>query len=390
MDKTTTKVHVPIKPELLRWARERAARPLETLVKKFPKLPQWESGNMQPTLKQLEKLAKTLHVPLGFLFLDEPPDEPLPIPDFRTMPQTEFVRPSPELLDTIYICQQRQEWYRNYLISTGEEPLTFISSANLDDDPTDVAAAIRDRIRIDIEERRNFPTWMQAFSRMIDRVEDADILVMINGVVGNNTHRKLNPEEFRGFALIDEYAPLIFINGADTLSAKMFTLAHELAHIWLGESGISNAQLIQLSEDRIERWCNQVAAELLVPAQLLERDYRPDNELTVELNRLARIFKVSTLVVLRRLYDLGHLGWDSYQEIYQEEFERLKRYERPGTQEGGGNFYSNLTRKVGRRFATALMVSVLEGQTLFRDAFQMLGISKTDTLKKFAEDLGVR
>ena len=268
--------------------------------------------------------------------------------------------------------------------------MTFISSANLDDDPTDVAEAIRDRIRIDIEERRNFPTWMQAFSRMIDRVEEADILVMINGVVGNNTHRKLNPEEFRGFALIDEYAPLIFINGADTLSAKMFTLAHELAHIWLGESGISNAQLIQLPEDRIERWCNQVAAELLVPAQLLERDYRPDNELPVELNRLARIFKVSTLVVLRRLYELGHLGWNSYQEIFQEEFERLKRYERPGTQEGGGNFYSNLTRKVGRRFATALMVSVLEGQTLFRDAFQMLGISKTDTLKKFAEDLGVR
>ena len=390
MNKPTARIPVPIRPELLRWARERAGRPLESLVNKFPKLPQWENGEVQPTLKQLEKLAKTLHVPLGFLFLNAPPDEPLPIPDFRTIARTEWVRPSPELLDTIYICQQRQEWYRNYLIVTNEEPLTFISSANLDDDTFVVAAAIRERIHIDVEERRHIPTWTQAFSQMIDRVEDANILVMVSGVVGNNTHRKLNPEEFRGFTLIDEYAPLIFINGADTLSAKMFTLAHELAHIWLGESGVSNTSLIQFPDDRIERWCNQVAAELLVPAQLLEQDYRPDIGLPEELNRLARIFKVSTLVILRRLYDLGYLAWEHYQEIYQEEFERLKKYERPGTKDGGGNFYSNLTRKVGKRFATALIVSVMEGQTLFRDAFKMLGISRADILKKFAEDLGIR
>lgn len=382
-------LRITLRPELLRWARERAGRSIESLKKTFPKIEDWEKGKAQPTLKQLERLAKALRVPLGFLFLDAPPEEPLPIPDFRTMPQARLARPSPELLDTIYICQQRQEWYRNYLLSIGESPLPFVGKASLHDDPNTVAAEIREVVKFDLEERRTIPTWTQALSRFIDQVEPIGVLVMVNSVVGNNTHRTLDPEEFRGFALVDKLAPLVFINGADTLSGKTFTLAHELAHIWLGESGISDARLEGLPEDRVERWCNQVAAEMLVPVATLRENYDLHQELIPELNRLARIFKVSTLVILRRLYDAEFLDWDTYRLVYEEELERLLSYERPATGEGGGNFYRSLSRRVSKRFARALISSTLEGQTLFRDAFAMLGVSKGETFKKFATELDV-
>jgi len=242
---------------------------------------------------------------------------------------------------------------------------------------------------LNIQERATIPTWTQALSRFIDQVEQTGILVMVNGVVGNNTHRPLDPEEFRGFALTDDLAPLIFINGTDTLSGKTFTLAHELAHIWLGESGISDARLDAFPEEKVERWCNQVAAEMLVPMDELENRYDSENELFQELNRLARIFKVSTLVILRRLFDAEFLDWDTYQQVYAEKLERLLTYERPATEEGGGNFYRNLSRRVSKRFALALISSTLEGQTLFRDAYALLGVSKGETFRNFAQELGV-
>lgn len=389
-NKQSLKIRIPVKPELLRWARERARRTVDSLQKVFPKYEQWERGEARPTLKQLERLAKKLRVPLGFLFLEAPPTEPLPIPDFRTMPQARLSRPSPELLDTIYICQQRQEWYHNYLLSMGETPMPFVGSVTVEDDVIAVAHEIRKQVKLDIEVRRTIPTWTQVLSKFIDQVEQIGVLVMMNGVVGNNTHRKLDPEEFRGFALVDGLAPLIFINGADTLSGKIFTLAHELAHIWLGESGISDARLDAYPEEKAERWCNQVAAEMLVPMAVLRENYNPQSDLLQELNRLARFFKVSTLVILRRLFDAEFLDWQTYQQVYEDELKRLLSLEGTVTGESGGNFYRNLSRRVSKRFALALISSTQEGQTLFRDAFAMLGVSKVATFRKFAQELGVR
>ncbi|MFQ3633110.1 ImmA/IrrE family metallo-endopeptidase [Roseiflexus sp.] len=366
-------VRIAINPAVLTWAIERAGKQTESLKKTFPKIEAWATREAQPTLKQLEHLANVLRVPLGFLFLDTPPDEPLPLQDFRTKPGARPSRPSPELLDTIYLCQQRQEWFRNYLLSIGESPLPFVGKAKVYDDPLAIAVEIRAAVNFDVEERRTIATWMQAFSRFVEQVEEAGILVMVNGVVNNNTHRTLDPEEFRGFALVDELAPLIFINGADTISAKTFTLAHELAHIWLGESGISDPQMFHLPNEGIERWCNQVAAEMLVPLAMLREIYDPHRELSDELSRLARIFKVSTLVILRRLFDATFLDWDTYRQTYQEESERLRNDEQQTSGEGG-NFYRSLSRRVSKRFARALISSALEGQTLFRDAYALLGI----------------
>jgi Zn-dependent peptidase ImmA (M78 family) len=285
----------------------------------------------------------------------------------------------------IYICQQRQEWYRDYARSIGEEPLEYVGSASLNNQAVETAARIRDALNFDIEERRQAPSWTEALRLFIEQADDTGVLVMCSGVVLNNNYRKLDPSEFRGFAIADEYAPLVFINGADTKAGQMFTLAHELAHIWLGQSSLDDAQPSRVAGSDQERWCNQVAAELLVPLALLREEFRPQAELQAEVNRLARRFKVSTLVVLRRVYDADALSYEQLLAAYQEELERILAI--PGS--SGGNFYLTQGARLSKRFARALIASTLEGQTLHRDAFRMLGFSKLATFQELGRSLGV-
>lgn len=247
---------------------------------------------------------------------------------------------------------------------------------------------MREALGFDLEQRRTMSTWTEALRQFIAHVEDAGVLVMVSGVVGSNTHRKLDPEEFRGFALVDELAQLIFINGSDSKAAQMFTLAHELAHIWLGESGVSDAQAAVLPDEKTEHWCNAVAAELLAPLETVSRLYNPSAELPDEMQRLARQFKVSTLVILRRFSDMGLMGQDAFWDYYHEELARLRKLDKRGS--GGGDFYNNLGARVSKRFARAIVSSTLEGQTLFQDAFRMLNIRKSDIFYKEAERLGLR
>ncbi|PKN71180.1 MAG: DNA-binding protein [Deltaproteobacteria bacterium HGW-Deltaproteobacteria-12] len=379
-------VSVDIKSNLLSWARERAGKDLYSLKRSFPKLADWESGCVKPTLKQIERFAKATHTPVGYFFLEEPPVEKIPIPDFRTV-QNEFTaRPSPNLLDTIYVCQQRQEWYHDYALSMGEEPLSFVGTASVKDDVVMTAAKMRQFIGFDIDERKRMPTWADALRKFIDQVDAIGIMVMCSGVVMNNNYRHLNPEEFRGFAMADPLAPLVFINGADTKAAQMFTLAHEIAHIWLGLSAVSDVQASWISNHRVERWCNRVAAEFLVPLDLIKHDFQKNADLFDELNRLARRFKVSTLVVLRRIYDADGIAFNKFQQVYQMELERLINIVAKG---GGGNFYLTQAARVSKRFARALIANTLEGQTLHRDAFRMLGFSKLTTFRELGQSLGV-
>lgn len=222
---------VEINPAMYGWARTRARLDDVALEKRFPKLRDWERGTTLPTLKQLEAYAHATHAPIGFFFLPDPPVEVVPIPDFRTVGDEGIAQPSANLLDTIYVVQQRQEWYRDFARSTGEDPLGFVGSVDQGAAVETVAAAIRDEIGFDLEARRRAATWEEALRQFIEQIESAGVLVMVSGVVLNNTHRVLDPEEFRGFAISDPLAPVLFVNGADTKSAQMFTLAHELVHI---------------------------------------------------------------------------------------------------------------------------------------------------------------
>jgi Zn-dependent peptidase ImmA (M78 family) len=376
---------VQVEPALLRWARERAGIDLSDLVHKFPQLDAWEQGKAHPTLKQIERFAKTTYTPVGYLFLHEPPVERIPIPDLRTIGNEYINRPSPDLLDVIYICQQRQEWYRDFAGSMGERPLPFVGSALLTSDVEFTAASIRHTLGFDLEERRRMPNWTDALRRFIEQADAQGILVMCSGVVMNNNRRGLDPDEFRGFAMADELAPLVFVNGADTKAAQMFTLAHELAHLWLGQSAVSDAQASRIPENEVESWCNRVAAELLVPLAILRGEYQKGSELRPEVARLAHRFKVSTLVILRRIHDAGGITRDRLWQEYHEEQDRLRAIPRGS----GGNFYLTQAARVSKRFARALVVSTLEGRSSFTEAFRLLGFKKMATFRDLGHSLGV-
>ncbi len=145
---------VEVQPKVLRWARERAGFSVGGLSKRFPQLEAWERGELRPTLKQLESFAKATYTPVGFLFLENPPVERIPIPDLRTVGNAHVGHPSPDLLDMVYACQQRQEWYRDFARSGGEAALAFVGSAQIGSDVVATAAAMRRAIGFDLEERR--------------------------------------------------------------------------------------------------------------------------------------------------------------------------------------------------------------------------------------------
>lgn len=378
---------VAINRELLRWARERAGLAQDALIRRFKRLPEWETGETQPTLKQVEDFARAVHVPVGYLFLTKPPEEVVPIPDFRTFAGEDVRRPSPNLLDTIYICQERQSWYRDFVRITRQAERSFVGSATIAMRPEEVATRMRNALGFNLGARRECGTWADALRLFILQAEKAGVLVMVSGVVMNNNHRRLDPAEFRGFALSDPLAPLIFINGADTRAAQMFTLAHELAHLWLGASALSNIGTAPRQGFRREEiWCNAVAAELLVPLAALRAELRDKELLDDTLSRLARTFKVSTLVVLRRLLDADRLDRPSFNAAWEQERKRLQKLSKGGS---GGNFYHTTITRVSRRFTRALVASALEGHTLYRDAFRMLGISKTETFHNLGREVGV-
>jgi Zn-dependent peptidase ImmA (M78 family)/transcriptional regulator with XRE-family HTH domain len=380
---------VAVRPELLHWARERAGIvDVSELLGRFPKFAAWEAGEAQPTLKQLEAFARAVHVPIGYLFLPTPPDEPLPIPDFRTHDGRGVRRASPDLLDMLYACQERQGWYRDFALTVRLPEAAFVGSANLRERPEDVAARMAQALGFDLAARAACRNWEEALRLFISQADGIGALVMVSGVVLSNNRRTLDPEEFRGFALADTRAPLVFINGADTKSGQMFTLAHELAHLWLGASAVSDASAAPLTGYRREEvWCNAIAAELLVPLAALRPALRRDEPLDQSLGRLARQFKVSTLVVLRRLLDAGALDRPAFDRAWASERARLRELAAAGA--GGGDFYRTTLSRVSRRFARALVESTLEGQTLYRDAFRMLGVTKTETFNNIGREVGV-
>ena len=379
-------IRVPVNPELLRWARHRAGLGRGEFPVRFKKLPEWEAGRLQPTLRQLEGFARKVHVPVGTLLLDEPPEEPVPIPDYRTVGSGALPQPSPNLLDTIYLCQERQAWYQDYLRSKGAEPLDFVGSLTANSDTRAAAEAMRDKLGITVDGRLKHRTLQKALSAFIASAESAGVLVMVSGVVGSNTGRKLDPWEFRGFALADPLAPLVFVNGRDAKSAQMFTLAHELAHLWLGTSSLSN--LTSPSAPGIRReetWCNAVAAEFLIPLADIERVMRLDEPLDEVKVRLSRHFKVSTLVVLRRLLDLGRIDRKHFDASWDRE---VARHESARRSEGG-DFYRTAFVRLSKPFARAVIADTLEGRTRYTDAFRMLAVRNPATLDRMASELGL-
>ena len=380
-------MRVDVKPDFFLWACERSRRSIDELAerKPFSKLPDWISGEARPTFKQLEKFAQATYTPFGYFFLPKPPEESVPIPDLRTVGNQYMGRPSPDLLDTIHAMQRRQAWLHEDLIECEAEPLDFVGSAQTADDSQGVGREMRRMAGLDDGWAAKVRTWQEAVSELRRAIEQLGVMAVINGVVGNNTHRKLDVGEFRGFALSDKYAPLVFVNGADAKSAQMFTMVHELAHIWLGESALTDTGLISQPSQEIESWCDRAAAEFLVPAQELKSCWRDIRHEEKPFETLSRHFKISPIVAGRRAMDLRLVDRQMFFKFYEE---HIAREHRQRTASGGGDFYNNQNMRVGEKFATQVILATKGGRLSFKEAYDLTGL-RGGAFQEYAYRLGV-
>lgn len=379
---------VAISPELLRWAQERSALSgVENLAKEFPRLDDWKDGKSSPTFKELEKFANATYVPLGYFFLPKPPELPLPIEDFRRRSNQQHKLVSPNLLDTIYTMLYRQSWLREERLTHEIDPLEFVGSAKLSDDPTEVGKKMRRVVGLERKWAERVYSWQAATNTLRQAIEDLGIITIINGVVGNNNNRNLAVHEFQGFALCDDLAPLIFVNGADFKSAQMFTLAHELAHIWLGGKGTGLSKLSKMlpDEGQVEQFCDQAAAEFLVPKVELLELWPKTKHKEARFKELARKFKVSSIVVARRALDLQLINKKEFFEFYNER----KEYEQEQQKKNkGGDFYKVQHAKVGKQFAIQVIYAAKGGRIGFKEAYDLTGLNDK-TFKGYAKSIGI-
>ena len=379
---------IALNPEALRWAVARSGIPRETLEGKFASLPKWESGERRPTYAQAERFAKAVHVPFIRLYMP-PLGETTPIPDFRVIDGRKPDRMSPELIDMIHACQCRQDWYRDYAIANHQPELDFVGSATTATAPREVADDMRRRLGFSMGSRMEEGQAVSAMQSLVDRIEEIGALVMTSGVVGNNSRRPLDVGEFRGFALSDSHAPIIFVNSRDAEDAQMLTLVRGLAHVWLGSSGVTNMGLeAEEGHPPEEVWCGDVAAELIVPEDEPRSRFVDAVETRESVSGLAEIFGVSERVILVRLLSTALIDQDRFESESALTQSGLPRA-RSGRGAGGGGFHRMLAKRVGRRFGSAVVSSTLEGETLHRHALRLLGISSVDALMEFGCHMGI-
>jgi Zn-dependent peptidase ImmA (M78 family)/DNA-binding XRE family transcriptional regulator len=384
-----------ITPDVLSWARQRAHISIDILAHKLHKkvedLEAWERGESRPTFKQAQTLAQKLHIPFGYLFLSEPPVEKLPIPDLRTIGDTGIDEVSPAFKDLLSDIKRKQSWYRDYAIESGEDKFAYLGKFSIDNGVKTVANSIRDILSYSPEERQKCYGSNDYFKLLTNKIEAIGVLIMRNSVLGSNTSRSLNVNEFRGFAIADEYAPLIFINSSDANSAKVFTLIHELAHLWIDESGISSVDLSQEDENKIEKFCNAVSAEVLVPESEFKNKWNNTEEVTKNAIDTASYFKVSTFVTAWRAEELKLINAATFFEFYRQASEEFEKLNRKNKEEkgSGGNPFANTWSRNGKRFSRAVAESALNQNVLLKDAGKLLNMNPNNVVA-FAKELGVK
>ena len=302
---TTRHETLQLRPAVLRWARERADLTTDELAHRvrlsIERVTEWESSG-EITMPWAERLADATHSPLGFLFLSLPPDEPLPITDFRTRAGGAPLKVSVDLLHTVYAMQHRSAWLRDELIENGAEPAPLVGAYRQGASTVDAADAMRSALGLTPDWASAARSWSDAIGLLRDHGEAAGVMVVFNGVVGNDTSRRLDPDEFQGFALVDEYAPLVFVNNADYKATQIFTMAHELVHLFVGQEGVSGSEFLLPSENEIETLCDGIAAEFLVPEAELQAFWRRAAAGADWCQDIARHFNVSRVVAARRAF----------------------------------------------------------------------------------------
>ena len=362
----------------IEWAIQRAGVELGDLLIAFPKLMDWINEESDPTVKQLEKLTKRLHVPFGYMFADKLPEESLTFPFFRSGKEPS-AKVSLNVYHTIQILKDRQIWLTEHMEESGYEELPFVGKYNLDSNVIEIVNDIRNTLELQTNWASKHPTWERTLDFLTYKIEEIGVIVTFNGVVENNTKRTIDVDECRGFVLVNNMVPFLFVNSADTKAAQMFTLIHELAHIWLGESAGFDLDRMIPADDPIELLCDKVAAEFLVTTEILIKIYKTEQRIRT----LSRIFKVSPIVIGRRLLDIGLMAKEDFFQFYNDYIDFINK--RKESQGDGGNFYATAKKRISLRFANYINNAVKENKLLYRDAYKLTSLIG-DTYSRFMKE----
>lgn len=369
-------LHISIKPQVLRWAAQRTGLSPDDLSKKtnLHHLQAWLAGEKEPTMRQAEALAAAARIPFGYLLLDEPTEDPVSLPDFRTLNSQQISQISPDLRDVIDDSSRRLSWYTEYASEVGIEAPELLGSAKISETPEQAAQTATTVLDWSAGTRKG---GREMVAILAESIENAGVLVMRNSIVGNNAHRPLSVEEFRGFTLVEDSFSLIFVNTADAKTAQLFSLAHELGHVAIGKPGISGSE-----EDghQVERWCNLFAAEFLLPKAQMLNHFSDDQDHSFFIEEQSRTYGVSREAIIWRLVDLGKIGRSEAETLVSSlpPFRNIKR-------NGGGDFRYTTRTRLGRRFLEAVTEAAVSGDLSQRDAARFLGVRKSKAFRNLVD-----
>lgn len=370
-----------ISPEMLQWAINRAGLSIKKLHKKTSK---WLSGEAKPTFKQATSIAKKLQIPFGYLYLKSPPQEQEIIPDLRTIDNIAKKEPSLLLKTIIADMSVKQEWYKDYIKNTDYHIDKVVGRFQINDNKDLVCKDIEKNLNLkDLIGKRQKKEYM--LNQLIQRIENLGILVMRDSILRGNTKAPLSLEEFRGFTIYDDLAPLIFINTRDSKAGQIFTLLHEIAHLWIGQGGLSDVKYN--SNNKIELYCNEIAANILMPIDMISAEFK--NAGDEWLNDLSNIFSVSTFSVLNRLRTLEILDYKDYKEFYDEELENFNNTKKLKKPSGMPSIQVMAKIKNGSLLSFAVVTAVLEGKETYSDGAKLLGYKNTDIISKISKEVGL-
>ena len=382
---------VPISEDILQWIMTRVR--LESLPHKVAaNLTKWSEKEKVPTFNQIEDVSKATGIPLGYFFLKTPPQEDLSLVEYRTVDSVELMNPSRELIDTMHNMELVQDWMRDQLIAEGISELPFVGALKGETSVVRFADSVRDRLNLKKDWFRRSGGVRDSFNRLRMAMSNAGVVVMTSGIVENNTHRPLDINEFRAFALVDDLAPLIFINGNDSESGKIFSLIHEFAHLCLGENSLFNERYSSgQSINRKETICNAVAAEILVPQDLFTKAWQTavkevDRERAIQIT--SKDFKCGMTVIARRALDNGFIEYPLYKKTAELAIKLYNEQRKKQKENGsGGDYYKTAVNRIDPRFLKMLTGSVAAGKTLYSDAFRLTNTNRF-TFAKLTGQMG--
>ena len=382
-------INVNIQPEIIRWALSQVQE--EKLGEKLMEnITQWLNGTKKPTFNQIEDFSKKANIPLGYFFLQTPPQEKLDLLEFRTVDSVQLANPSRNLIDTIHEMEEIQDWMRDYRQEMGFDVLPLVGSMKKVKDSSKIVKRIRKDLEINDCWFEKCRDTREAFNHIRHQLEECGVVVMMNGVVGKNTHRALDVNEFRAFAMVDEWAPLIFINSADSSGAKLFSLMHEIAHIWIGEDDLFNDRHSNTAKVRsVEMVCNAVAGELLVPGNVFLDKWDSCNasaDVFDSITELARYFRCGEVVIARKALDCGKINSKIYGQVVQRAIEHYNNMTQ-NKEHGGGNYYNTMGTRLDGGFVRALCESVNMGRTSYTEAYRLTNTTRK-TFSDVAKGLG--